>query len=63
MDKNFEKTKEIFKKFNYNFSDEDISEIEKNISALAEVVVSFEKSKKKKPKDTKPPQKLFIRVD
>jgi len=53
--KNNEKFKKILEKFRYDFSEESLCEIEKNISALAEVVVSFEKSKKKKPKNTKPP--------
>ena len=55
LNKKNEQIKKILEKFNYAFSEESIREVEKNISALAEVVVNFEESKRKKPKHTKPP--------
>ncbi|MEK7658849.1 MAG: hypothetical protein AAB352_03235 [Patescibacteria group bacterium] len=50
------KVKEILEKFGCHYDDEQIIEIQKNISSLSELISGFEK--RKRPKGTSPPQKL-----
>ena len=49
MNNNYQNYKKIIKRHGHELSDEDVYSIAKNISELAEVILEFEKRKKKPP--------------